>query len=572
MKAVSVQTLIAGTVLLVSVLVVGTTAATIIGFYSPLQFQDQWAPIEDLYKVANGTGSLFERFMTPHSEHRITLPRLFFYADLVFFGGRDILNLITIQAIQLIHVALLWWALVHGKAYSPAQKATYLGLVLIAMYSAIQMENFIWGFQVQFVGVFALATGALVAASQSVTPAGELNLRPYLAAFMCAIAAVFTMANGILVWPLLLIFWFCIGMRGANLYVTSFLLLGGIALFFATFNPVPHHSNPYEILNRLANLATFFFVYIGGPLARGNLATATVVGLAGVLTFLAFIAQILWNWRKTGMLNHHSTLLAMIGLFILGTAFITALGRSEINIGLAFSNRYATGALVFWLTVSGLILAHPWSNALKVYLGRLTIACVFSAIVIVHFKPLDVLSHFRNSRDQTAIALLNDVYNPALLLKIFPNAKVILPWIAFLKERKASIFSEKIIDSQGQNIREIFQISSPDACIGKIEGLRQIHPSHAPTGTFRVAGSAFDTASNSAPNWLLLTDENNIVSGVGMGMKSLPSPRITAIYGPDKKTKWVGYFTRSSYIGKINVYALLSDGLTICKIGDISLD
>jgi hypothetical protein len=179
---------------------VGLLISTVIWMalaWSPLPFWDQWESVFE-YMALKDQGPHLWQLVGQHNEHRIVFPRLVFLADLAVFGGANRLLFPLLLLIQLAHAALL---IGHGRPrptdwvrFGPVAAA-----VVALMVSLTQAENLFWGFQIQFVGVFACASGAYFLLARSVVAARARApwLGPFVGSLALLVVSIFTMANGV---------------------------------------------------------------------------------------------------------------------------------------------------------------------------------------------------------------------------------------------------------------------------------------------------------------------------------------------------------------------------------------
>ena len=145
-------------VLGVATATVSSTLYVIFHEYLPLPHGDEWDMIAQWNARWHNADSGWWHLFDQHNEHRIALPRLVFFADLGWFRATWIFTLGCLILIQLFHALLLHRLI---SASLPCQAPANLivaGIVLILMFSVLQIRNLVWGFQVQFVGVFLLAS------------------------------------------------------------------------------------------------------------------------------------------------------------------------------------------------------------------------------------------------------------------------------------------------------------------------------------------------------------------------------------------------------------------------------
>lgn len=315
--------------------------------FSPALFGDQWDGGLDFY-VALVEGDA-TRWWGTHNEHRLLIPRLFFYADFAWFGGRNLFALPAIAVALAVLGGLVYRVFCLVPGLSRPDRWAAGGLAAALLFSWTQHENLLWGFQIQFVLVFlfALAAFALLwRASQAARCWGWV-----MGAGVMASASALCMINGLLCFPLVLLmaWWLRLPRRPLALLGAWALLMWGVYFYgFTGFSHGPA-APPIGLPERLLAIGAYTLCYLGGPLAAGlelpTTAHAWLAGVAGavLLGLTGFLAlKVAYRDRCTPAL-----VLVLTILFVLASAGATAVGRSSL--GFSFTSRYATPALVAWL-------------------------------------------------------------------------------------------------------------------------------------------------------------------------------------------------------------------------------
>jgi hypothetical protein len=144
-----------------------------------------------------------------HNEHRILVPKIFFLLDVQLFRGTQAFLLASVFLTQLLQVALLSFSLWTLGGMRGSAWRTGTGLILYCILCPTQHENLVWGFQLQFVVPAAMATLSALSLlllyrnSARHRPAGLSPL--LLLSIAAATVATWSLANGMLLWPLLLL-------------------------------------------------------------------------------------------------------------------------------------------------------------------------------------------------------------------------------------------------------------------------------------------------------------------------------------------------------------------------------
>ena len=156
--------LFAGLTVAVLVIVMGSIWIAVVG-YSPTPFWDEWT---------NTTAEqVIQNLFAPHNEHRIVVTRLLIMVDTWSTQHLGILKLVWIFLFSLGHLLVL--LALFRKVFPPGRSGPYLLLGLVGaafFFSGAQHQNFTWGFQTQFVGVFFFASAACALVARAASRVG----------------------------------------------------------------------------------------------------------------------------------------------------------------------------------------------------------------------------------------------------------------------------------------------------------------------------------------------------------------------------------------------------------------
>jgi hypothetical protein len=158
---------------------------------------DQWAFIQELALRQQGK-PLWPIRWSPYCGYRLVIPRLLFLAS-GRWGALSSLTWLT-MLVQFVHIGLLIalaWLLLGRKSVTGFVVACIV--ILNLMLSPLQMQNFVWSLQTMFPLNYAAATASFLCLA--LTTRWRLF---FPVAITIALAASYTMPNGLLVWPILL--------------------------------------------------------------------------------------------------------------------------------------------------------------------------------------------------------------------------------------------------------------------------------------------------------------------------------------------------------------------------------
>jgi hypothetical protein len=560
-----------------------TTLLMTVRAYLPMPLGDQWDEVTSAEHLS--------RLFSPHNEHVLFFPRLLFIVDKSYFGGSNIFNEAMTFFIQFVHSALLW--IVARRAKLPALLSA--GIILSTLFWSYQYENFILGFQVQFVGVCAAATAALVILAFK-------RERGVWWAIGLGLIATLSMSNGLLVALLLVSLAICLRLPwryigvllvGAAAMVTIYLGLHRSAASLKGTAPVTFGT----LLGAIAyprTVMSYAGVYLGAPFGRllfrghisGEMAihAAATIGICG-LGILLVAASMVWRRIRSGQTQDTSALVLIhIALFGVASALVTAIGRSRaFPIYQAFSGRYGAVALVFWLCLTLLIwhLALPgksWVAALPASAG------VFACLVMAASQPFImgmVLTNAPNrpsgapipehseqhalawrlaDRQAALTAILSGVYDQAALESIYPRPEELPQRVSKLRAVRMAPFNEAWSQWLGSTLPNEVSISH-QACIGGFSSVSALGP-----GTWRVSGWDQGVGGRTADRIVLLSNAGIVV---GYGLRSPGNTLEEALVGSNPQ--WHGHASGSEGT-LITAYTLDAAGKSACFVGSAKLE
>ena len=345
---------LAATLVLAATIVAAQTVAESFATHSLLPQGDEWVSLAVFRSVMTGR-TVVADMLGQHNEHRILFPRLVLFSDYLVAGGSGRLDLVAIFVTQALTCGLFLHLLAGGATRSPGRVA--VGAVVVLLLASLrQSENFTWGFQVQFVGVFAAGSlaASLFAAAIGAARAGRAAGGRAALALAVAGIATFSMSNGLLVAPVLLAL-AVLGRAPRRMTIAAALAtLGLAAAFFDGYEVLGSGSLRATLADDPLRIPAYAAAYLGN-LLDPDMGACLLLGSAG-LAWAALAALATATGR-----DRDPTRLALLGimLFTSGSAALTALGRSGDGLGSAMASRYATGAACFWSAV----LVHAWSSA-----------------------------------------------------------------------------------------------------------------------------------------------------------------------------------------------------------------
>lgn len=548
------------------------TLLTVARTHGAIPQADEWFSLQlydrFLQELEGGrVGTALRLLFEPHNEHRLVFPRLVFFADYRVFGGSGVFDKAVILATQASHAALFAWLAARAGAGAAARVA--LGAVaVVLLFSLQQGENFVWAFQVQFVGVFACASLCCTLFAfglRSGAAAGRGGGRPrdpavfrfVVGAFALVLVATFTMANGLLVGPVLVALALLARAGRAAVLAAAAVTVAAVAAFFAGYHPDTDRESAADLLVHLPRVVAFAAGYLGtfsrfGQASQIALGACGLAATAAVAGILAFRGDALRSGRGAAQLA-----LLGIALFAAGSALVTSVGRSGSGLEFIGSSRYATGAACFWAAT----IANLWTldrGGLSRRVGRL--AAGLAAAVLLEASAAGQgdrgVEMDRRAAQYAAMedAMLLGLYDaPALRSFEEPvdQARAMEP---VLRRRHLSIFATRDAGLLGRPSSDAAAPGAPPlACAGGFASA-VAEPALGPDGV-AVAGTSGLRSRSGRPGRVYVADGADRI--VGFAHTGLGDGR------------WSGYARARP--GAVLAAWALSDAGRLCRLGEVSV-
>ncbi len=323
----------AALILAVLVPVVFTLGAALAGARNIVFWDEFDTALELMLRLDAGLGwrGLLEQLSAINNEHRMLTSRLLYVASWWTTGTIDfrVMGAIGNAFLPALCAVLLW------SAATPPRRLRLAVPLAFLLFSLAHHENLYWaGASIDHLQVPALAAAALVCLDRPARAA-------FVVAALCAGLATFTLAHGLVVWPVgALLLWSARRWRDLGFWLAA----AGCAalLFLHGFNLNDGHRFAEFDLRGFAHLGRYWLALLGAPLALGRADLAPWLGAA---VLAAFAAQLFRGvWRAERAFLH-------VVLFCFGALVLIALGRSEVGGGVLHSRYAVLSALALALIV-----------------------------------------------------------------------------------------------------------------------------------------------------------------------------------------------------------------------------
>jgi hypothetical protein len=325
------------------------TAIYILRLGLNIPFWDQWEVVHLLAKSSQGVLTIAELF-SQHNEHRPFFPRLIW----IGLSGVTHYN-VNAELWGNFLIALgTFWFLVNRSMATWRRMGVFAPPWLVPLMSLLvfnlgQRESWLQGYQtVMFLGAAGAVIGLIMAAEDG-------SGRGFLVAVLLGIISTFSMANGVLYWPVGLAVlatgranrW-----KAAKLYGWTAAGAMCIALFFHGWVASVQLSLSYVLAHPLEWIL-WVANYVGAPLMT-SWYVAWMFGIIGIGLYIAAAGYAVRNgkWRSL-------TAYFAVAAFVLLAALSTSIGRAGLGMPQSVVPRYLTVSVWFWISLLTLLTVVP---------------------------------------------------------------------------------------------------------------------------------------------------------------------------------------------------------------------
>ena len=305
----------------------------IISFGINVPFWDEWDFVPTLNSFFNGDPSWIYQIFVQHNEHRIFFPNLIFLANSILTSWNLVIEMYLgwiLVGITLIPIYLLLKNL--------DSKFTWLMLpVAVIMYSPLQWENFLWGFEITWFLMLATFVWSLYFLNNGSSG------KTILCAIGLSVISSFSLILGLLIWPIGLI---SIAFNKEKRRLRFFAWVCSSLLVFSIYfyNYSQPRGHPIDLsFSLLPKLIQFVLNYLSGMISIPNGSFRMIISL---FIFSICISSILLQ-KITRYKISKTIPWIQLCLFGLIAACFSAAGRISFGTDEALSSRYITVSNIF---------------------------------------------------------------------------------------------------------------------------------------------------------------------------------------------------------------------------------
>jgi hypothetical protein len=512
--------------------------------YSPVPFADMWNGYLDFYiQAQNGNWSAW---WAQHNEHRILLTRIFFWLDLHFFAGRIWFLLIVNYALMGM-TCLVFSLAIREQTDRGGQWPIFF--VTAWLFSWSQHQNLTWGFQSQFIMAQLIPLAAFYCLHRAAGP--ERNTAKFLLATAFGLASIATMANGILVLPLMTLLAMVLRMSWKRHVILIATSICAVTLYFLDYSHPGGHGSLFKTV-ATAPLPCFQFIalYLGGPFFHFTGGGDVGFWIAMVSGFSLICVAAFMACKELATPERSSLRLSLLTfvLYIGGTAFGTAGSRLTFGLNQAFESRYSTPALMAWAALFVIMIPKLHGAKKEWLLPPWT--CFFALLLAalpMQTKALSTKENVLFERTVAALSLELNVKDHQQIMNAFPFPDWALSLAKTPSQLNLSIFGlPPIKDARDRLGAPAPPQSQTRSNIGNIDALYLIPGEPDFIG---VRGWFFDREAKRVPATVDFVNQDNLI--VGMALTGQPRSDVAGAVDPQAAESGFKGYLLSSALGQI---------------------
>lgn len=359
---------------------------------------DEWSLVYDLERHQEGSWTLADMFRS-HNGHRMAVPRwlMIGLADASGWNTR----LPTAVSWTLMLACAFWLARRLRPALASTPQTTRLIFLIggsVALFSAAQFENWLWGIMVHAV----LAATSVIAVA--ILFCASVRVREFGGALSAALVASFSHALGLMAWPLgSLLLLTAANPRTRRLGGTLWTVLGVAVISTQHLLHLPMDANapstPY-LFEAPFSYAYFTLTFLGAPVTAfaGSAwpPNDPGIGFAAGLVALSAIATVAVHARSRLLrLAPWERLAATLTLFSIGCAALTGLARGAGGGPVALASRYGIWSTPLWIAL-GVLGARASYTAISAARRRIATVAGLCLVAALAWASATHLAKFRD--------------------------------------------------------------------------------------------------------------------------------------------------------------------------------
>ncbi len=404
----------------------------ILNYGVSVPFMDEWEMVAFSQKT-EAEGLHFSDLFAQHNEHRI------FFARLVYLGivALTDYNTVALMCFSFLMLSIAAFLVVNyiGRRQQVSRQKRYLFAILTSflIYSLVQSENLLWGFQIGFVMVLVLSVVSFYCLYRALEAEHKQQKYIYFAlAVLFAFIDSFSHSQGLITWVtaavlMLLVF-------GKRVFKSPYFILWmacaalSWGIYFNGYVKPEHHPSLTFLFEQPGIFIQYFLSILGNALAGGLSAPLAVLAGLVIVFFLLIAVVLIWK-RKQVQFFFFPLALVLNSLFILGSI---ALGRAGFGVEQSLAGRYTSFALC---AVVGLLLLWMELKDKQEKKSLVKNMAKVAGVLVALSIPVALLSGFRSGAKVKAERLYAAYVLELVDSQPDPFLQQLYPWPDLLRSR-----------------------------------------------------------------------------------------------------------------------------------------
>ncbi len=392
---------------------------------------DQWELVP-MFQHLRAGHFIWHDVWQQHNEHRILIPNIILLASAFLTHW----NVIVECFISLAAASASFWLLLKLLKNTAKDLEQTLPIFLPALlsliwFSPVQVENWLWGWQLEwFLNVF----GAVIVAYALSRPKDSTQKQLGLI-IVGGLLAQFSLGNGTLLWPLVVIALVYRRLSPAK-YLPA-VAIGGLATtaYFWHYTTATYVSKTL-IFKEPVIFIKYVLIYLGRPLTF--LRTGALV--TGAFLLITFIGLNTFLFLRRKQTFNKLLPFTALGTYALGSSVITAISRMGLGLSQAYSSRYTTISMLLPISLIvafgfvGQDILKPLSTGFRNLLWSGAIAG--TTLLLFSNAAWGIHSAAGHKRELENIKQCSHLAAPpeSCLLLTYPNSTVVKARLEYLKQ------------------------------------------------------------------------------------------------------------------------------------------
>lgn len=396
-----------------------------------IPFWDEWELVPIFQHIHSGH-LLFSDFWQQHNEHRLFFPTIL----LVGLSYLTHWNL-RVELFASLAVATGSFLLIKAmfsKYGINKYKNVLLLLLALIWFSPVQIENWQWGWQIEwFMNILGVCLVAFAISRARPRHLSKTNLGLIT---IGALLAQYSLGNGTIIWPIAVII--LVYLRTEIIKTAAVALIGTIStiLYYTHYSFNTGEPSKTVALHKPLQFIEYVLAYLGRTLSFLH-KPALAIGAILIVSF-ASITCYLFIKHKEQLVKALPWI--ALSLYAIGSAVLTGLARLGFGVSEAYSSRYTT---VSQLLLISLIILF-WQNRSyveklikdkrKVFMPVVTVG-VASLVLIEFFWGIHASNTQYNHLKAAQQCTHKASASASCLLLIYPNAQIVRSRLDYIKSQ-----------------------------------------------------------------------------------------------------------------------------------------